>query len=205
LCRLSLASKWLLRQDAIKTLTAFVESGELDSSESPTGTKSSSILTVVREHTRGFKETNVNIMKAIMHLFIALCDYHEASECVIDEWVMQDGVAIALLKMSDRKLYISCKSLLTRLCVVSPPYTVVLEAFKAIKPTKSPVAHLEYLQWVGDFCNDFGAASLGPAISEIALSMIDVSNKVHRGENTISARLTFSSFLSRKSNLQIQR
>jgi hypothetical protein len=183
-----------LRQDAIKSLTAFVESGELDSSESPTGTKSSSILTVVREHTRGFKETNVNIMKAIMHLFIALCDYHEASECQIDERVMKDGADIAVQKISDRKLSISSKSLLTRLCVVSPPHAAVSEAFKAIKSIKSPVAHLEYLQWVGDFCDDFGAASLGPGISEIALSMIDVSKDVHRARKIISARLTFLVF-----------
>jgi hypothetical protein len=181
-----------VRQDAIKSLTAFVESGELDSSKSPIGTKSSSILTVVREHTRGFKETNVNIMKAIMHLFIALCDYHEASECQIDERVVKDGADIAVQKISDKKLSISCKSLLTRLCVVSPPHVAVSEAFKAIKSIKSPVAHLEYLQWVGDFCNDFGAASLGPGISEIALSMIDVSKDIRRAGHIIPTRLTFS-------------
>jgi cytoskeleton-associated protein 5 len=186
--RIVVASKWLLRQDAIKGLTAFVDSGGLDSSNLSTETKTSALLVIVKEHTRGFKETNVNIMKAILLLFAAVCDYHESVECRIEEQACHDSVAVAVTKISDKKLSTSCKDLLTKLCVVSHPCIVVSEGFKVIKSVKSPVAHEEYMSWFSTFCNDFGAASLGLGISEIVPSMIDVSNE----EIDRSGRQTFS-------------
>jgi len=165
----------LLRQDAIRSLTAFVESGHLVDSEN-VEKDSSSILLVVREQTRAFNETNVNIMKAIIQLFIAVCEFNESKECSLSKWAVRDGGAVCVKKISDRKLSGLCQNLLTALCVVSLPSSLVLAAFENLKSVKSPVAHEEFLKWFLTFCRDFGAESLGPEISEIVPHLIEVSS-----------------------------
>lgn len=145
-------------------------------------------------------------MKAILVLFATICDYHEASECQLGRQAMHDGVAVAVTKVSDKKLSSSCKSLLTKLCVVCTPGDVVTEAFKVVKPVKSPVVHQEFLDWFNSFCNDFGAAALGPGISDIVPHMIDVSTEQHRGPKQVFViTLTFSFYRYRKSNPRIPR
>jgi len=160
------SSKWMLRQDAVKSITAFVESGQMSDSKN-VEMDTSSLLVVVGEHTRGFKETNVNIMKAVVHLFIALSEFHETIEKPLGSWAMKSGVAAAVSKIADKKLSSVCKSLLTELCVVSLPHTVVTEGFACLKSARSPIVHEEYLGWFMSFCDDFGAASLGSGLTDI--------------------------------------
>jgi len=179
-----IASKWLLRQDAIKSITAFVDSGQLSSAASAVSTNSSCILVVVREHTRSFKETNVNIMKAIMQLFIGLCDYHEAAEHELSDWAMKDGVAVAIHKISDKKLSEISKSVLTALCTVCSPRSVLATASGILRKAKSPVAHEEYLRWLKSFCDDFGAASIGSGIGELIPWIFEVSEGHNKGRNS---------------------
>lgn len=169
-----LASKWMLRQDAIKSITAFLESGGLTDSKDLV-TNCCSLLIVVGEHTRAFKETNVNIMKAIIALFAALCDLHEGFEKPIGSWVMKSGVDASVSKIADKKLSSGCKSLLTKICVVHHPHHVLLEGFKILKKAKSPLAHEEFLVWIGkSFCSEFGAASVGSGLTDIIPSLLEV-------------------------------
>lgn len=135
----------------------------------------SAILLVVREQTRGFNETNVNIMKAIIQLFIAVCEFVESKERALAQWAARDGAALCVQKISDRKLSDLCKSLLTSLCVVALPSSITLGAFVNIKGVKSPVAHEEFLKWFQTFCFDFGAAAMGPEIGEVLPHLIEVS------------------------------
>lgn len=166
----------MYRQDAVKSMTAFIESGQLNSSVEM-HLHTYAILTVVAEHTRGFKETNVNIMKSIIQLFRAVCEAHEATENPINGWVADCGVDIAVSKMSDKKLCDGCKTLLTSLCVVSPPYRIVLNAFGGLKSNKSPIAHEEVLKWLGSFFHSFGAAALGSRMGEVLPLILEVRFK----------------------------
>lgn len=129
---------------------------------------------MVREQTRAFNETNVNIMKAIIQLFIALCKFSESKECCLSTWVVSDSVTFCIQKISDRKLSDSCKTLLTSICVVSMPSSVIVASFEKLSSHKSLVVHEEFLKWLQTFLNDFGAVSMGSELSEITASLIGV-------------------------------
>ncbi len=162
------ASKWLYRQNSIKGIINYIESGNIDTSALDVETKSSALMFLVKEHTRGFKETNVNILKAIMDLFIAVCEYHEAKERLLGKWIVHDGVDLAIQKISDKKLVGSCKALLTHLCVVACPGSVLNSIVSAVKVAKAPLVHEESLRWVITFYSDFGAFSLNSEVSVLA-------------------------------------
>lgn len=137
----------------------------------------SSILLVVREQTRGFRETNVNIMRAIIQLFIAVVEYLLSKERLITEWQMKDGAAVAAQKIADKKLSGVSGDLLTSLCVVALPASVILAVFDELITVKSPIAHEEFLKWFQGFCKDFGADSLGSGISLVVPRLLEVRDK----------------------------
>jgi len=167
----------MLRQDAIKSITAFLESGKLQLSKD-TAVDCCSLLVVVGEHTRAFKETNVNIMKAIIQLFLAISECHETIERTITPWEMKSGVGVAVSKIADKKLSTMCKSLLTEMCVVYHPHEVLLEGFRYLKGVKSPIAHEEYLGWIQIFCRDFGASSIGSGLTDLIPLLLEVRNGI---------------------------
>jgi hypothetical protein len=169
-----LAAKWKNRHDAIKSLAAYVESGHLDDYSANVELSCSSILIVVREQTRGFRETNVNIMKAIIQLFIAVVEYLISKELLIAEWQMKDGAAVAAQKIADKKLSGVTGDLLTSLCVAALPASVILAVFDELTTIKSPIAHEEFLKWFQGYCTEFGAESLGPGISLVVTHLLKV-------------------------------
>jgi hypothetical protein len=114
-------------------------------------------------------------MKAIIQLFIAVCEFVESKEQALVQWAAREGAALCVQKISDRKLSDLCKSLLTSLCVVALPSLIILGAFVNLKGVKSPVAHEEFIKWFQTFCVDFGAAAMGPEIGEILPHLIEVS------------------------------
>jgi hypothetical protein len=168
------ASKWLLRHDAIKAIIGHLESGHMDSASSDVKANSACLITLVKEHTRGFKDTNVNIMKAALQFFIAVCDYHEAKETELAAWAIRDGVALAVQKISDKKMSSACKELLTKLCVTSMPSCVLEEVAAQVRSSKSPVIHEESLVWFQSFCMNFGAVSIGSSLSSLVPFFIEV-------------------------------
>jgi hypothetical protein len=165
----------LLRQNSLKSITAFIESGQIDELSSDVAQASSAILVVVKEYFRGFKETNVNIMKAIICLLIAVCEYHEAKEIPLSDWVVKSAADAAVQKVSDRKLTASSKNLLTALCLVSFPATVLLAGAESLRNVKSPIAHEEFLNWCQIFCNDFGANTICSGLSDLIPWILEVS------------------------------
>jgi hypothetical protein len=135
----------------------------------------SCILLFVREQTRGFRETNVNIMKAILNLCIAICEFNESKENLLPIWAMKDISCTCVQKISDRKLLNACQQLLGATVVVSSPSLVLQSAFVELKNVKSPVAHEEFLKWFQTFCNEFGASSLGRGLSDLIPYLLEVS------------------------------
>lgn len=159
------SAKWQFRQGATKALAKFVSARRVLDSCSEIERDSLSILVVVKEHTRGFKETNMNVARSIIELFLAICDYHERAECPLPRWTIVDGASLAVEKISDRKLSALAKALLLSLCVVHPLHVVLATAYKSAGKLKAPSAHEEFLVWMKSFCNEFGAASIGPGMN----------------------------------------
>jgi hypothetical protein len=170
------APKWQLRHDAIELLRSFVDSGELEKASKDIEKSISCILFIVREQTRGFKETNVNIMKAILHLCISVCECFESKELPLPDWAMRDIASVGVQKISDRKLIMSCQKMLSAAVSVSIPAIFLRTTFEELKSVKSPVAHEEFLRWFLTFCNDFGAVCIGRGISELIPYFIEVSS-----------------------------
>lgn len=167
-----------MRHDAIELLRRFIDSGELEKAAKDSEKSISCILFIVREQTRGFRETNVNIMKAILHLCISVCEYFESKELPLPDWAMRDVASVGVQKISDRKLIASCQKLLSAAASVSVPATYLRTAFEELKSVKSPVAHEEFLRWFQTFCTDFGAICIGRGISELIPYFIEVRNVI---------------------------
>ena len=156
-------------------MRSFVESGGLERASLDVVLSVSCIFLVVREQTRGFRETNVNIMKAILNLCTAICEFNESKENLLPIWAMKEMASTCVQKISDRKLLSACQQLLFAAAVVALPSSVLQSAFVELKNVKSPVAHEEFLKWFQSFCNEFGASSLGRGISDLIPYLLEVS------------------------------
>ena len=161
------STKWQSRHSSIKSLAAFVGTRPVLDSCSDIEKDTVCMLVLVKEHTRGFKESNMNVSRSILELFLALSDYHEKAECPLPSWACTDGTSIAVEKISDRKLSSISKSLLMSLCVVHPPHKILLSAFSYAEKLRAPSAHEEFLVWMKSFCNEFGASAIGPSLNDV--------------------------------------
>lgn len=166
------SSKWVQKQGAIKSVISFVESDMETFSPDGAETKVSALLQVIKGHTKGFKESNVNIMKAIFQLFLAICNYHYSTEKALMNWIVDDYVSIALQKISDKKLADLCNEVLTSVCTVAKPSLVLSKASVTIKGARAPAAHEEYMKWCRAFCDDFGVSAIGPALPEVVIVLL---------------------------------
>lgn len=135
---------------------------------------SSHILVLVKEHTRGFKETNINVSKSIMELFLALCDCHEKMSYPLPTWASREMSILACSKISDKKLSPLSKSVLMSACVVQSPHVILGQSFASMSQVKAPVAQEEFLNWMLAFSNEFGAAAIGPGLKETVMFVSEV-------------------------------
>ena len=147
---------------------------ELPPSPEALQSDSSHILVLVKEHTRGFKETNINVSKSIMELFLALCDCHEKMSCPMPKWAGSEMALLACSKISDKKLSPLSKSLLMSACVVQSPHVILGQCFASMSQVKAPVAQEEFLHWMLAFTNEFGAAAIGPGLKETVMFVSEV-------------------------------
>jgi hypothetical protein len=130
----------------------------------------------VKEHTRGFKETNVNVNKSIMELGLAICDCHEKEQCPIPTWAARDMATLACSKISEKKLSPLSKSLLLSVCVVQIPHLIIGQSCATMAHIKSPVAQEEFLKWMKSFAQEFGAAVIGPGLKDTVVFLSEVSD-----------------------------
>lgn len=131
-------------------------------------------MVAVKENTRGFKETNVNVTRAIMEFFIAVCDFHYSTGQPLTPWAIDDTVAFAVDKIGDKKLSALCKGILLNVCLVSRPSEVVAAVATRVEHVKSPLPHEECQNWFKSFLNEFGAASLGNGIKGVVPWLLKV-------------------------------
>jgi hypothetical protein len=151
-------TKWQSRQHAIKSLANYCESDSFEDCFSPT--LSSAIVFVVKEYTKGFRESNFNIVKAVMELMIALCGIHARKEEPFPDWASVDCTFLSLDKISDKKLSDCSLTLLNDLCTVRDPKQIITSALSRVSTIKAPMAHEAFLKWMNSFCVDFGTSIL---------------------------------------------
>lgn len=178
----STATKWLFRHNAIKAVATFINDRELPGSQEALQKDSAYILVLVKEHTRGFQETNVNVSKSIMELCIALCDCHEKEGCPMLTWAARDMATFSCSKISDKKLCPMSRALLISACVVQMPHLIIGQACATMAHIKSPVSHEEFLKWMKMFAVEFGAASIGPGLKDTIVFLSEVRRSV--GDNS---------------------
>lgn len=167
-----LATKWQSRQGAIQVLSNFCESESFTAADTATET---AVIVFVKTHTKGFKESNFNVARAIMELLIALCSNHLAEAVQFPSWATKDGVRLAIEKVADKKLASSSKELLTCLLSVQHPSQLLPSAFAQLDGIRSPVAHESFLIWFKGAIDDFGARILASELNEIIQFLSKVS------------------------------
>jgi len=170
----SLAPSWKSKRKAIDDIGDFVQKMSL---ENYTSTKfpSDSFLIVVKTHTRSFKESNFNLMKSIMDLFLVFINVHVQLETSPALWICKAGATLAVEKISDRKLSNLASVILTELCVVKNPSLILNTSMTAIAKARSPVAHEALLKWCVNFCKDFGVAYINDIMRTFSEWIIKVS------------------------------
>ena len=172
------ATKWLLRQNSIKDMASFINDRKLDADPVALQRDTICFVVLVKEHTRGFNETNVQVSKSIMELFLVICDCHEKAQCPIPTWVARDMTSLSCSKIADKKLSPISKSLLMSACVVATPLVILGQAYDSISNVKSPLAQEEFLHWMTSFAETFGAASVGSGMRDAVAFLSKVRTNV---------------------------
>ena len=79
------------------------------------------VLVLAKFHTKLFKDSNFNILKAAIELFVAICDLYESLNVPLGNWMCQDAAFICVSKISDKKFASLAPMLLSRLCELQLP------------------------------------------------------------------------------------
>lgn len=167
------SSNWKFRKEAINSLAEFTlsESGKSSSEKYP-----ESVLIFVKEQTKQFKESNFNILKAIIELFLAVFELYEMHQNPVDVWMTRRATIIAVEKIVDKKFSTTAPVLLTRLCELQLPAIVIGLAIETVKSIKSPLQHEGMLSWMSVFCIKFGATALGKCVPTCVDWVVEVSS-----------------------------
>ena len=166
-----IAAKWQSRKAAIDAIGGFCNEPGFSVEA---GTKTSIILTVVQKHTKGFKESNFNVAKAIMSLMSALCEKHFTEQVLFPTWAAKAGCILGTEKISDKKLSMPSKSLLTTLVSVTEPVETLQACFIKMETIRSPVAREGFLVWLNGVLDEFGAQILTPALKDLIEFLVKV-------------------------------
>lgn len=120
----------------------------------------------------------MNVNKAIMELFIALCEVHAEQGRPFPGWASRDGEALAVDKIADKKLSSLAVRLLTEMCCVRPPRSVLEYGIICVGKVKSPLGHEAFLKWFNEFLNDFGATAISSALKDASPWLVKVSRRL---------------------------
>jgi len=165
------SSMWQLRKEALVHLAEF---SKTEAAAAAGEGYSVNLLTVVKEHTKGFKESNFNLVKAVMDVFLSVCQVHSTLQKPLELWLCSAAVSLAIDKIADKKYLSVSHQVLLSLCIVRDPNQILSLCFKAIESVKSPLAHEEFLIVCTTFCRSFGVAVIGNGVA----GMVDLALKV---------------------------
>jgi len=155
------SSNWKFRKAAIDGLALFSKSINATNIDKDYAINT---LVVIKAFTKNFKESNFNLSKAIMEVFLAVCGIYLTCKRELEVWICDSAITIAVGKMSDKKLSGVASKLVTSLCEVQVPEIIVALAIKNVKSIKSPLPHEALLLWSTCFFVDFGAVAVGKSV-----------------------------------------
>ena len=162
------ASTWKNKQGAIIAFATFIQhSSHVCYRE---------ILTVVKENTKGFRESNINLNKSLFDLFASIFSVLRSNEEVVDGWVCELIVPIIVEKIADRKLSSVSKEILFSICELKKPEGIILLTVNSVNSVKSPLVHEELLKWSESMCQEFGSSSLESGIQTLITWALKVSD-----------------------------
>lgn len=159
-----LASNWKQRMGALNNLATFYEShGDREFSSI------TFLFVIVKACTKSFQESNFNVAKAVLELFIVLFKIHADRQTAPETFLYAPIVKLAAEKIGDRKLSDSSSSCLNSICVVKDPQRVLHVATKAVDGVKSPLVHEALLVWIKSFSANFGLATLSHGVKDVLI------------------------------------
>jgi hypothetical protein len=170
------SSNWKFRKVALDTLTEFTKSAKASSEGTAYATH---VLVLAKFHTKLFKDSNFNILKAAIELFVAICDLYESLNVPLGNWMCQDAASICVSKISDKKFASLAPMLLSRLCELQLPEIIFYLSILILESIKSPVSHEGMLIWTEKFCNEFGVKAIGKSLSNTVTWLSKVSLLLH--------------------------
>lgn len=134
-----------------------------------------SLFVVVRDCTKSFNESNFNVSKALLELFVAIFEIHTRLVKAPESFLYITATKLAVEKVGDKKLTEASSSCLHSICIVTEPHKVVDVALKVLSRVRSPLVHEAFLRWFHKFCLDFGSASLTKGIQLCLIWVLQVS------------------------------
>lgn len=168
---MGIALKWSSRQKATQAISAHLqEMGSVSNGE-----VTSAALLLVKNNTKGFKDSNFNVMKSVMELASVVCQLHGDAELPFPEWAGNDLVSVAVEKIADKKLFSSSQSMLLDLCSVMLPSSFVEISNTKLEAVRAPVAHENFLKWLLQFCTEFGCGPLTRDLKTTVTLLLKVS------------------------------
>ena len=155
------STNWKFRKDAIDALAEYSHS---DVALSNADKYTENVLVAVKSYTKEFKDSNFNILKAIIELFLAICNLLKTRDKSLGAWISRRATTIAVEKIADKKFEKLAPVLLTRLCEMQLPDIIIALAIDTIETIKSPLQHEGLLSWMVVFCKEFGASAIGQSL-----------------------------------------
>jgi hypothetical protein len=147
------AVKWQQRKEAVSTIQQCCEKTDKNCVD-----YAGAMIVVLRNHTKQFKETNVNIMKAVFALFEYVAST-SSSTATLPRHVVAAIVPPAVDKLGERNAKVVCSSLLLALSEAVGPQFVLQQQYQHIGTVKAPGVHLEALNWMAVCTTEFGVKS----------------------------------------------
>jgi hypothetical protein len=169
------------------------------------------VFFVSKEHTKLFKDSNMNIIKAIFDLFTVVLSIHVSWKRQPDKSFCSDSISLAIDKVGDKKFYENSCTLLYSLCEVCPPETILTDLIAAIDGIKAPLPRELLLQWCTGFFQSFGVKAAGNCIPIVARWIIKVTMRIFflKNEKSSYNRIVYLTpnicFCKRKSRDQTKR
>ncbi|CAM9903323.1 unnamed protein product [Scytosiphon promiscuus] len=119
------------------------------------------VIMVLAAHTKQFKDSNFNVLKASLVGITTLLEAaHAAQSAKSNQAAVSIVVTPAVEKLGDRKLQEATSSLLTSASESLGPAWVSRRVMKAAVKAKAPLVHSEALVWLHSCVEDFGAGVL---------------------------------------------
>jgi hypothetical protein len=174
--------KWLERKNAIEGLETFAKNNS-----SAMSMRTIEALTVyLSKQVKDFRDSNINVLKSA---FQAIGTFAENVASKFPRGVVCLVVPSAAEKIGDRKASETIRNMLLQFCeATSPSYTLGC-LMNSVLTVKTPLAHIEALNVLGECVKDFGVTLCNPrALVEFAkggVGLESVNPKVRSGATTL--------------------